>query len=103
FDVRTIGTKYTALTLLTRLEPRQTEIVFYDQPFADTKIRIGDTIEVLGVLRELSVVSEDREGHPYPQVLALQVLKVAPGSGVAARPMQDFSGRVTKETKSNGP
>jgi hypothetical protein len=103
FEVRTIGTRYTALSLLTHVEPRQIEIVFYNQPLADSGIRIGDTIEVLGVARKLLVVSEDREGHPYPQILALQVKKIASGPGSSSQAIQDYTGRVTKERKTSGP
>ena len=77
-ETRSIAPDLTQLTLLTSSAPRRTVVVFVDHQRAPIDGRVSDEIEVIGWSRRTLVLSEDREGHRYPQVLALKVTKLTP-------------------------
>lgn len=93
-ETRTISNDLTQLTLLTSATPRRTVVVFVDLRLASIDARVGDEMEVVGWSRKTLVLSEDREGHRYPQVLAVKLTKiVAPAP--APQPSPDADGEST--------
>lgn len=77
-ETRSIPQELTQLTLLTSATPRRTVVVFADVRLAAVDARVGDELEVVGWSRKTLVLSEDREGHKYPQVLAVKITKIVP-------------------------
>lgn len=84
-ESRALGPDLTALTVLTSQAPRRVAMVYVARSLQTLSLRLGDEVEVLGWLKKTLVMAEDREGHRYPQVLALSVRKLdakaAPGEG----------------------
>jgi hypothetical protein len=75
-ETRSLAHDLTAVTLLTNEAPRRVAMVFVTKPLQSIGVRLGDDVEVLGWLKKTLVMSEDREGRRYPQILALSVTKV---------------------------
>lgn len=85
-EIRNLTPTLTGLNLLAGAEPRRMTVVFANRPLDSLGVRVGDEVEVLGYARRLLVPSEDREGHRFPQVLALEVKKVDRGAPAGASP-----------------
>jgi len=100
-DTRVLSQTLNALTVRTTGESKRVFVAFCDQSMANTGIHVGDTIEVLGIVRRLWVASEDREGRQYPQVLAIRVRKVTPVPEASTG--TEPATRVTKEIKDSHP
>ena len=82
--------EYTQLSVVSADAARKLFVVFVDKPLEGVGAIVGDEVEVLGLVRRTWVLTEDREGHKYPQVLANSVKKlVAPRPGSAAAGGED--------------
>ncbi|MBI4862575.1 MAG: hypothetical protein HY815_20300 [Candidatus Riflebacteria bacterium] len=85
-DSRALTTELTTLTIRSASESRRLFVAYYSGSFENLGIRLGDQIEVLGQARKVWVPAEDREGRPYPQVIAIRVRKGSLTPGAAPVP-----------------
>jgi len=68
---------YTQLTLISSDSSRKQFVVFSDRGLEKSDAVVNDELEVLGMVRRTFVLTEDREGHRYPQVVAISVKKIS--------------------------